>query len=640
MMCPVVEVLEARTLLSAGGLSIVLQKGPNLSANAAASAAADQAALFIESLFADPITVVVDAEITSLPPGTIARCQPVVVDWDYADLLARMKADATLDEPIVQQIPALANLNTLLPAGFSLAGAEATRANLLALGVDYPALPQVSSAYAPGAWQDMTLYFSDAITYDYTRADGIDFGAIDFKGEVIHEMVHGLGFSSGVSTVDRMLRDGQSGPVRLDPMDLFRLAPGEGAANFVHTQRLLVPGAIANQQVFYDGGTFDPTGITGYTGLAAGDIPMSTGVAEGDGHQPAHWKDQAYTGRYIGLMEPTSYGGELAAWTEADTRALSLVGWDIPELASITGRIFNDLNANGIVNVGEPPIPAWSVFLDTNNNGQWNAGEPTTLTDAQGVYQFTNLRPGTYHVGQQLKEGWFVTGNPTQTVAVAHNQPVIDVNLSVSQPGSVAGRVYVDMNGDGLRQTEEPPIATWSVYADLDRNGRWDAGENSAVTDVTGRYVLQNMSPGDYQIGLLVAPHWRATNGPLQVTVFSGQMTGRQKLFAQPLARVQGKVYYDANTDGIRQASEIPLTGTLVWLDTNLNQRRDSGEAMALTDATGKYVLDDLVPGYSTLAVALPPSWAATSPWRGVGTLWLNPGQIVRGWHYGLHYVG
>ncbi|MEG4989125.1 SdrD B-like domain-containing protein, partial [Microcoleus sp. BR0-C5] len=86
-----------------------------------------------------------------------------------------------------------------------------------------------------------------------------------------------------------------------------------------------------------------------------------------------------------------------------------------PTLAlSISGFIFNDLNANSLQDMGEPGIATVTTFIDTNNNGVLNSPEePFTTTDANGNFQFTNLSPGNYAVTEIVPSGsTTTTGNP------------------------------------------------------------------------------------------------------------------------------------------------------------------------------------------------------------------------------------
>ena len=99
-------------------------------------------------------------------------------------------------------------------------------------------------------------------------------------------MGHALGFISAVDDVDRAGESGTAAIDQLQPLDLFRLEPGDGAVDFTGSPRALDPSLI---QVFYDGGTFDPVGIE-IARLQRGDIPMSTGPVYGDGGRPVTGK--------------------------------------------------------------------------------------------------------------------------------------------------------------------------------------------------------------------------------------------------------------------------------------------------------------------------------------------------------------
>jgi hypothetical protein len=90
----------------------------------------------------------------------------------------------------------------------------------------------------------------------------------------------------------------------------------------------------------YDGGVFNPAGISGIPGLTLGDVPFSTGSATGDGRRAGSWKDNTFTGVQIGLMDPTWGGGTQLDWTTADSRALGLIGWDVDSTAPTASAEF------------------------------------------------------------------------------------------------------------------------------------------------------------------------------------------------------------------------------------------------------------------------------------------------------------
>jgi len=72
----------------------------------------------------------------------------------------------------------------------------------------------------------------------------------------------------------------------------------------------------------------------------------------------------------------------------------------------IHGSLFVDADGDGLRDPGEPAHAGVTVFLDTNNNGQFDLDEPSQVTDADGVYGFTGLRPGDYAVREVLTQDY------------------------------------------------------------------------------------------------------------------------------------------------------------------------------------------------------------------------------------------
>ncbi|HKH17342.1 MAG TPA: SdrD B-like domain-containing protein [Solirubrobacteraceae bacterium] len=63
-----------------------------------------------------------------------------------------------------------------------------------------------------------------------------------------------------------------------------------------------------------------------------------------------------------------------------------------------SGTKYHDIDADGVIDAGEPTIAGWKLYVDLNNNNQLDAGEPTTLTDADGDYTFEDLSDGTFTI--------------------------------------------------------------------------------------------------------------------------------------------------------------------------------------------------------------------------------------------------
>lgn len=74
-------------------------------------------------------------------------------------------------------------------------------------------------------------------------------------------------------------------------------------------------------------------------------------------------------------------------------------------LAAISGEVFVDTNHDGTQQAGEMGAANVRVYLDENVNGLLDEGEDSVLTDSAGVFSFSQLPAGDYHVRVQPDAG-------------------------------------------------------------------------------------------------------------------------------------------------------------------------------------------------------------------------------------------
>jgi hypothetical protein len=102
---------------------------------------------------------------------------------------------------------------------------------------------------------------------------------------------------------------------------------------------------------------------------------------------------------------------------------------------TISGSVFVDFNSNGIRDAGEPGLAGRTVFLDLKNSGQLDAGDPSTVTAADGSFQFTGLTPGTYTVREKIDfANVALTGRTSQVVTATANVSGIDFGNVIYNP--------------------------------------------------------------------------------------------------------------------------------------------------------------------------------------------------------------
>jgi subtilisin-like proprotein convertase family protein len=67
-------------------------------------------------------------------------------------------------------------------------------------------------------------------------------------------------------------------------------------------------------------------------------------------------------------------------------------------------------------------------------------------------------------------------------------------NSSVSdRPGKISGTKWNDLNGDGVKNDNEPGLAGRTIYLDENENGQLDETETSTITDEDGNYLFEGL---------------------------------------------------------------------------------------------------------------------------------------------------
>src|SRR5688572_20880666 len=120
---------------------------------------------------------------------------------------------------------------------------------------------------------------------------------------------------------------------------------------------------------------------------------------------------------------------------------------------TISGVKFEDLNASGVRDAGEPGIAGVTIFLDTNGNGVLDGDEADTLTSETGAYAFTDLVAGTYRVAEVLAGG-FQRSSPEFTVLLSganevpsNNSPGIGYGFFVLDEATRTFAYRIDFSG-------------------------------------------------------------------------------------------------------------------------------------------------------------------------------------------------
>lgn len=302
------------------------------------------------------------------------------------------------------------------------------------------------------------------------------------------------------------------------------------------------------------------------------------------------------------------------------TSGQTATGYDFCEHApaSLSGSVYHDRNQNGRRDPGEEPLAGVTVRLLDEQRQVLATGQ----TDANGRYEFENLRSGQYAV-EEVQPAGYLDGLDTPgtiagaTVGAALNpgdeigQIALrwgdvgqDYNFGELLSGSLAGLVFVDLDLDCHYDAEEQPLAGVTVEL-LDSSGRI---LTTMQTDHQGRYRFADLAPGEYTVrehqpaGYFQGGQRAGSGGGnasledviSEIAIGSGQHLTDYDFCEVPPSSLSGRVHLDANENGRWDAGEQALAGVTI----RLLDARGQLLAETATDAAGRYHFADLHPGH------------------------------------------
>lgn len=312
------EASVQRSSNARNGLFLILRGTSGLEQNAPAKAAFQRAAGKWEYLIQDQISVAVNVDFGStyfnepFPSGALAltnaRGLRVTTGTSYLTVLERIGENLTEERQklLFSILPENSVPTDLGAADFVVLASPIARAiGSLPADVD----PNNRADQASGEFP--AIGFNSAAKFDFDPSDGIDADKIDFEALATRELGRIMGFISNAGYPELE----PSRASYLTVWDFFRFRPGQVRSSIFTAQRPVLSGG---QHVYFTGGD---------------EVPLSTGKPDGtggDGNPAGHWKDDALTGQYIGIMDPTLAFGERGGITATDIDALQSMSYAIP----------------------------------------------------------------------------------------------------------------------------------------------------------------------------------------------------------------------------------------------------------------------------------------------------------------------
>jgi LPXTG-site transpeptidase (sortase) family protein len=340
--------------------------------------------------------------------------------------------------------------------------------------------------------------------------------------------------------------------------------------------------------------------------------------------------------------------------------------WDagMYRYASIGDRVWDDLNANGVLDAGEPGINAATVelfrpgFGPDGIAGNADDATPWTTTTTTGAYSFTNLIPGDYYVhfvnpvnylfsptGQgtaSTDSDANTTSGVTATTSLISGENDITWDAGMYQLASIGDRVWVDSNGNGNQDAEaglngvvvdlfRPGYGADGIAGNADDNLTAGTTATANVSGVDGVYAFTGLTPGNYYVRFTLPGSYQYTlRDAVADTIDSDPDPSSGQTLLTNLISGENDLTWDA---GLYLPASI---GDYVWLDTNGNGIQDGTESglinvtvtlynasnsvvgtPAVTDSNGFYRFTNLIPGTYHVGFTRPSGHQITARDRG-----------------------
>ncbi|MDB5323183.1 MAG: hypothetical protein JWN40_4814, partial [Phycisphaerales bacterium] len=423
-----------------------------------------------------------------------------------------------------------------------------------------------------------------------------------------------FGGNLSVSGNQLVISNDASGAAPEDKLYYYTRQPGSTTWDYVGREVINGPTSLAwsgGRLIAGYPGVFPTGSVSVYSADATGMLALRERIAASDSSPGDGFGSViAFDGDRVLVSAPGD--------DDQGTDAGALYSFRMGPSASVTGTVFQDRVGDGVFIAGEPGLAGTTVWLDLNDNGAQDSGEPTTVTNAQGVFDFTNLMPGTYTVRVVPPPLWRQTSpanNQPQRISVTSGQTGAPA-FGVYATATVTGKLFTDANANGIKDGADAALVGWVVFADLNNNRKVDDGETVAVTDAQGNYTLSYLPIQPLRIDVVDGVNRGVTPRPValqQLLVQSGIDLGSTTTGGQTfpsVGAIAGRAAVDTDGNGLVDSFETEGVAAL-----NFTVWRDDGDGV-------------FEPGFGDVAVGTLTSTAGTGAYSmsslSFGSYWMQ----------------
>ncbi len=155
----------------------------------------------------------------------------------------------------------------------------------------------------------------------------------------------------------------------------------------------------------------------------------------------------------------------------------------------VRGQLFLDEDGNGTRGMDEKVYPKTRITLNRMH----------VYTDERGMFEFPVLDPGVYHLGlgldmAELPSGVIPAISLPRDISLSKGDEIF-IDIPLEQVGTIRGTVFDDKNKNMQKDEEDDGLSPIRII--LEQNGE---EIQDAFTDQQGRYILTDVTPGDYGV--------------------------------------------------------------------------------------------------------------------------------------------
>lgn len=158
---------------------------------------------------------------------------------------------------------------------------------------------------------------------------------------------------------------------------------------------------------------------------------------------------------------------------------------------SISGKVFSDLNNDGVKDVGEPGVANQQILL-TGPIFKF------MQTDINGDFTYDSLNPGTYTVRDFPPAGWNRTvplSGMYSGIVISGGDAVVDQDFGRFHPNSLTVRKFEDLDGNFATE-DDRVLKSWHLQID----NTTATSPVAIASDESGSITSSNLTDGTYTV--------------------------------------------------------------------------------------------------------------------------------------------